>query len=255
MNKVSFDEDFLLKRCRNMNLNFKLPLRLQKRQLLEKLNFPKNLELYACQVTNLNRLNRLFSEFMEKPPFLIIVSEKPMKTLTTPLFTIDNNKKILYRNQYNKNRKISDREVIEIISSYFPKSWVEFTQPLWKEKAIAGRLLYYDSNRQLLEIQEGIIPAHLAYVKEKVYFNGELEFFSYTKNLAEFHKTKENLQEMGYKIFPLRKIQCIAESLLRLMQGFEKLKAISSLPTLEFAWDKKTGLISVDIDWPNQFLF
>lgn len=254
MNKVLFDEDFLLKKCRGMGIDFKLPLRLQKRQLLEKLSFPKNLELYACQVTNLNRLNRLFSQFMRKPPFLIIVSEKPMKTLTTPLFTVDNNKMILYRNEHNKNRKISEKEVVTIISSYPSESWIEFTQPLWGGKTIAGRILYYNPNRQLLEIQENITPAYLGCSKEKLYFSGELEFFSCTKNPFGFHKAKENLQKIGYKVFFLEKIKYVAESLEQLIQGFEKLRMISSLPTLEFAWNEKRGLISIDIDWPDQFI-
>ena len=230
-----------------------LPLRLQKRILLESIGFPIDSQLRPFRVTQRELIQTCLSEFLDRhEPFLIIVSEKPLRTVCTPLFVVKSNNDILYRSRNNESRKVSAQAILKQVSTFSKKSWVEFAKILWRQDTIAGRLIYENREKQLLEIKEGVVPEEIGNHKDLPYFlsnlNGFLRGDSFT-----FDRIK--LREAGFRIgFPRESVERLCSDLAQFSDAFEILKHIASSPTLEFAYVHHQRLIAIDIDWPTQWV-
>ncbi len=253
--RIVYNEDFLSERIRfscNLSLNCSLPLRLQKRQILGQLGFPIDLDIYPVKVTRQAEISRCYRRFIEKRPFIIIVSEKPMETLCTPFFIVRDENNVLYRDADGRWNVIFSETIPALIGRYSKQSWIEFALPLWDEKAIAGKLIYFDSEKQFIEMQQAVIPAKIAYSSEFKYFSSELESFD-CDSIFTFQRL--NLRDMGYKkCFARETIEALCLGLSYHRNGFEELKKISFSPTVEFAYFSETNrFIVVDVDWPAQW--
>ncbi len=252
--QIRYDEDFLLKKNIDFDVDYELPLRLQKREILKKLGFPQNSKMKSCRVTYKQEIHGLLTEYSKKGyPFLIIVSEKPMLSLIPPLFIVQGKDLICWRNDKGVEKMISLSETLEEIYRFSSSTWIEFTRPLWGNKTIAGRLLYLSREKQILEIQEGIRPAQLMENKEYTAYSGEIAWLEIDQH--QYSATVNTLKNLGYKFFfPLDKVKSLCEIFRAYSKGFERLLEISTLPTFEFAFTESRSLVSIDIDWPMQWI-
>ena len=234
-------------------IDFTLPLRLQKRALLKAIGFPIDSQLRSFQVTQSEHIRACFSRSLaRRRPFLIVVSEKPLRTVCTPLFIVKSKKEILYRSRNNKSRKIRPNAVSKQILAFSKESWVEFARILWGHGTIAGRLIYENRERQLLEIQEGVVPVEIANRKNLPYFLSELTCF---KCGGSFNFDRIKLREAGFNIgFPRELVERLCDDLSSFSDSFEILKRVAPWPTLEFAYLHCHRLIAIDVDWPAQWV-
>lgn len=251
---VILDEDFLVRNAVNYNLDASLPLRLQKRQLLESLGFPGNKGLQSCLSCQKEDVKVLFKNYSSMGfPFLIIVSEKSPHTIIPPLFVVRDKNDITWRDDKGIKREISYSKMVKVISRFGLSTWLEFAAFIWGEETTAGRLAYISPCEQLIELQIGVIPRQLMDNKEFAVYSGTLSYFELS--LQSYRDTKVSLQNMGYKkVLAFSVVREISKNLgERYFGAFEKLAKISSLPTLEFGIKSGQTFISVDIDWPSQW--
>jgi hypothetical protein len=250
---IVMNECFLANAGSKYGIDLSLPLRLQKRALLKALGFPGDPKLKGCRVCEADKVKRLFKEYStEGYPFLIIVSEKPMHTPVPPLFVVNGFDSVQWRDDRGTKQTISADKALAVISRYPQTTWVEFTPRPWNEHTIAGRLIYTSMDNQVLEIQQGIVPAKLINDRQLPTYVGELSFLEATKR--GYLDDSRRLREMGYlNICSFGVIRSICRAMPP-MSSFEELRFVSRLPTLEFAFTETGRLMAIDIDWPAQYV-
>lgn len=249
---IVMNECFLANAGSKYGIDMNLPLRLQKRALLRALGFPGDPKLKGCQSCETNKVVQLFKEYgAQGYPFLIIVSEKPMLTLVPPLFAVNDANSVQWRDNQGTKRVITASEALSIIKGYPQTTWVEFSLNPWGERTIAGRLIYIAVDNQVLEIQQGIVPAKLINDRQLPTYVGELSFLDVERH--RYLEDSRRLRDVGYlNICPFSMVRSICRE-MPAMASFEELRLISQLPTLEFAFG--TGqLMAIDIDWPAQYI-
>ncbi|MBU3957198.1 hypothetical protein KKI19_02935 [Patescibacteria group bacterium] len=112
---------------------------------------------------------------------------------------------------------------------------------------IAGRIIYFSFAEQLIEIQKGVMAHDIGQEREKFpYLNVDLQFFEISDRIEYGHL----LLQSGFK---KTEVDGIISCLAKYAKGFESLKNISRLPTLEFAYTVERRLVVVDVDWPRQY--
>jgi len=247
------NECFLANTGSRYGIDLSLPLRLQKRALLKALGFPDDPRLKGCRACEADKVKRLFKEYSaEGYPFLIIVSEKPMRTLVPPLFVVSDSDSVEWRNDQGAKQSISTDKALAVIGQYPETTWVEFTPRPWNERTIAGRLIYTSMENQVLEIQQGTVPAKLINDRQLPTYVGELSFLEVTRR--SYLDDSRRLREVGYlNICSFDTIRSICRAMPP-MASFEELRLVSRLPTLEFAFTETGCLMAIDIDWPAQYI-
>lgn len=245
---VRYDENFLVECSKEILINPILPFKLQKRELLEKLGFPIDDSL-VLPIQDYEQIERTLLEYdSKKMPFLLGIHLKPMPTYITPFFLIKGNR-IKFRNEFGDIQFVTPEEMLERIRKFPLQSWVEFIRSIWGDTTIMGRIIYLSLNEQLIEIQKGITPDELGEYKEgHPYFTTEL----YSFGILDRVKYRHRLLRSGFKI---TEVENIISSLKKYIQGFESLKQIANLPTLEFGYTIERELVVVDIDWPSQYQY
>jgi len=247
--KVKIDEDLLIRYSKDISIDPELPFRLQKSQLFKKLGFPIK-KTVPIPVNRKTKIRAVFAKFMkENLPFLIVTSPKPMLTCVPPLFKVNTEDIILYRDVYKNIESISSREIFLKIEELPQKSWIEFTENIWGGNTIAGRLLYASAEEQVLEIQKGVEIPDLGNDRMiSPYFSMTLSFFEHN-NSNNYRKT------MSLSGFKRTDVQKIIDSLRECARGFESLRKIGRFPALEFGYTNKKGLQVIDVDWPRQWIY
>ena len=247
------NECFLSKAGSKYSIDTNLPLRLQKRALLKALGFPGDPNLKGCQSCEINKVEQLFKEYSTQGyPFLIIVSEKPMPSLVPPLFVVNDSHSVQWRDNQGAKRVITADEALSIIKAYPQNTWVEFAPLPWRESTIAGRLIYVAMDNQVLEIQQGTVPAKLINDRQLPTYVGELSFLDVER--YRYLEDSRRLRAVGYpSICSFGVVRNICRE-MPAMASFEELRFISQLPTLEFAFTGTGRLMAIDIDWPAQYI-
>ncbi len=250
---IVMNECFLANAGSKYGINMSLPLRLQKRALLRTLGFHGDPNLKACRSCESKRVEQLFSEYSARGyPFLIIISEKPMHTLVPPLFVVNASDSVQWRDDQDAKRSISASEVLMIIGKYPETTWVEFAPRPWNDRTIAGRLIYTSMENQVLEIQQGTVPAKLLNDRQLPTYVGELSFFEATRR--GYLDDSRRLREMGHlNICSFTTVKNICRAMPPMI-SFEELRFISRFPTLEFVFTETGWLMAIDIDWPAQYI-
>jgi len=250
---IVMNECFLVNAGSKYGIDLSLPLRLQKRALLKALDFPGNPKLKGCRACEADKVDQFLKEYSaEGYPFLIIVSEKPMNTLVPPLFVVNDSDNVEWRDDQGAKQVISTDKALAIIGQYPETTWVEFTPCLWNERTIAGRLIYTSMENQVLEIQQGTVPAKLINNRQLPTYVGELSFLEVTRR--GYLGDSRRLRQLGYlNICPFDTIRSICRAMPP-MASFEELRLVSQLPTLEFAFTETSRLMAIDIDWPAQYI-
>lgn len=253
MNKeIKYDENFLKKRCREVEINFKLPFKLQKRQLLEKLGFPVDNSI-LIPLRNYQRVQSIVKDHINETPAMIGIHTRPMETYHTPFLWVkeqQDNKIIEYQDESGNIKTIAREEIFQIIERLAPQSWLELTTPIWKRDTIAGRIIYFSPAKQILEIEKGVVPDQLGGKPGKL-LNIEFSFFSYKPSI----KDKGYSEKLHQPDFKRKKVDRIVTLLKKYKEGFRTLRRIANLPTLEFGYIEDRKLVVVDIDWPNQYQY
>ncbi len=213
------NECFLVNAGSKYGIGLNLPLRLQKRTLLRTLGFPGDPNLKACKSSETRKVKQLVKEYGELGyPFLIIVSEKPMRTLVPPLFVVNNQDNVQWRDGQGAKRIITTSEVLAIIERYPPTTWVEFAPSPWGEQTVAGRLIYTSMKNQILEMQQGNVPARLINDRQLPTYVGDLSFMEASRRgyLEDSHR----LRDVGYfNICSFTTVQSICREMPPLTQG------------------------------------
>lgn len=243
---VKYDEDFFSKYSKEILVDENLPFKLQKRELLEKLGFPIDdtqlLPMRDCvhgQITELVKSNK-------GTAFLIGVHLKPMPATYTPFFIVEE-ERVKHRDELGRTQIITQKEMFEKIKTFPPQTWFEMTGLLWGPTTIAGRIIYFSFAEQLIEIQKGVMAHDIGQEREKFpYLNVDLQFFEISDRIEYGHL----LLQSGFK---KTEVDGIISCLAKYAKGFESLKNISRLPTLEFAYTVERRLVVVDVDWPRQY--
>lgn len=251
---VFIDEDFLLKNNSKFPVNYELPLRIQKRSLLQALSFPSNENMDSCLADDRDLVESLFEDYCNKGyPFLIIISEKPMSTLIPPLFTVYKKNEILWRNDQGAQKTIIFKEAMKEIAKFNTFTWVEFSRYLWTKRNIGGRMLYVDEKEQVIEIQQGTVPSQLINNLEFPVYAGKISNLKFSQK--EYSQNANCLLNLGYKhVIPVETVELLLEILYSHKEGFRELNKISPKPTFEFAFINNRLLVSIDIDWPAQWI-
>lgn len=247
------DEGFLSRQATEFNLDTSLPSRLQKRQLLKLLGFPKSRDLQSCRATDDWKIESLFKEYSQGGlPFLLIISEKPARTIIPPLFTVKSVDKITWRNDCGKKKRISYDDMLRIIARFEPSTWVEFSGYIWSPKTIAGRLAYINQREQIIELQKGVVPRQIPSRKNFSFYSGSVSLSEL--QIRDYRDTVLALKNAGYpKILDFNELWYVVDYLARYFEAFEKMAKIAPLPALEFGFLPDQTLICVDIDWPSQW--
>jgi len=250
---IVMNECFLANAGSKHGIDLSLPLRLQKRALLKALDFPGDPKAKRCRACEANKVRQFFKEYCaEGYPFLIIVSEKPMYTLVPPLFVVSDSGSVEWRDDQGVKQVISTDEMLEVINKYPQTTWVEFTPRPWNKRTIAGRLIYTSMENQVIEIQQGTVPAKLINDRQLPTYVGELSFMEVTRRgyLDDSRRLRE-AHSLNICSFGVVRNICRA---MPPMGGFEELRLVSRLPTLEFAFTETGRLMAIDIDWPAQYI-
>lgn len=247
------DEDFFQLKSIGFGLDRSLPIRLQKRQLLDMLGFPKNDRLKSCSSNDRQSQDSLFEEYcLDSFPFLIIVSEKPSFTIIPPLFIVKEPDKIVWRSDKGNKKDISHSEMIEVISQLGPASWLEFSPYIWGPEILAGRLTYIDPQHQIIELQKGVIPSQLIASQGGSLFSGSIEYLDI--GIHDYRGTSRDLAGIGHQnILDFYTVKAVVDFLAGYPLAFERLARISRLPTLEFGYLKNKTFVPIDVDWPSQW--
>jgi|SRR3989344_517146 len=247
------DEDLLVSRSESVGVRIdaKLPLRFQKRNLLRSIGFPIDNSLCAFRSREIDSIRSQLGDCLSSmKPFQVIVSEKPIITVCTPLFLVKNGQ-ITFRDRHDQERWVSGEEMIAEISALTTESWVEFANVLWNSNTVAGHLIYQDAEVQLLEIQQGVVPAQIGRTPNLPYFTTDLRFFSCEES---YNYDRMKLRELGFRFGICRKrVEGICYDLWSLAEAFKTLKAVSSWPTLEFAYTGQGKFVTLDVDWPAEW--
>lgn len=251
--KVKINEDLLLRCSKNTGIDPNLPFRLQKRKLFENLGFPVDKKIVSIPIKDERKIDETLQKFMErreenKEEFLIITSPKPMQTWIPPLFRIDRETgTVNYRDECGNWEEIELSEVLIKIRNLPPESWVEFARYLWWKDTIAGRLAYVSTEEQILEIQKGVEIPEID-KNPSATLSLSLSLFEPTDRFRYSRKIQESK-------FEAYEVKSIIDSLGKHYNGFEGLRKVANLPTIEFAYTRQEGLIVVDVDWPAQYRF
>ena len=250
---IVINECFLANAGSKYGIDPNLPLRLQKRVLLKALDFPGDPKLKGCRSCETDKVKQFFKEYCDqKYPFLIIVSEKPMLTLVPPLFVVSDLNSVQWRNNQGSKRIVTASEALATIGKYSHGTWVEFAPNPWGERTIAGRLIYTSIENQVLEVQQGSVPAKLINDRQLPTYAGELSFLEVERR--GYLEDSRRLRNAGYpNICSFSVIRSICREMPP-MTSFEELRLISQLPTLEFVFTETSRLIAIDIDWPAQYI-
>jgi len=250
---VIMDESFLNRKATGFNIDESLPLRLQKRQLLEFLGFPENKKLKPCLATRSQEIELLFREYSEIGfPFLLIVSEKSSCSIIPPLFVVEAVDKITWRNDRGEKKGISYNDMLDVIALFGPLTWLEFSNYIWGSETTAGRLVYMSQHEQIIELQKGILPSQLLSRNELSLYSGPVSYLDL--QLRGYKETASSLRILGYKeIFGFDVVRGAVKYLARFFSAFEKLAKISPMPTLEFGILRDQTFIFIDVDWPSQW--
>ena len=244
--KTKYDENFFVKKSKEILIDSNLPFKLQKRELLKKLRFPLD-DNVLILVQDGEKARFVFKKYIKKTPFLIGIHLKSMATHITPFFLIGEDKIIKYRDGFGKYQIINQEKMFDKINKLSSQhGWLEFTDSIWSPTTIAGRIIYFSSIEQLIEIQKGVVPSEIGNNREKFPYLAT-KLLSFSLGLQE----KNNLSNPGFK---KTEIDNLVFFLKKYRRKFEILKRIADLPTLEFGYTTKNGLIVVDIDWPSQYL-
>ena len=243
---MKYNENFLVKKSKEILIDSRLPFKLQKRELLEELRFPLD-DNVLLPIQDHERIKLLFEKHIRKIPFLIGVHLNLMTTHITPFFLIGKDRIIKYRDGFGNYQFISQKEMFNKIKRFSSQcGWVEFINSIWNPMTIAGRIIYFSSIEQLIEIQKGVVPTELGNNRTKSsYLTIKLLFFGLDP------QEKNNLNKFSFKE---TEVNNLISSLRRYRRGFETLKRIDNFPTLEFGYTEKNRLIVVDVDWPNQYM-
>ena len=250
-------EEFLIRNASRFDIDSSLPLRLQKRQLLGLLGFSNNKALVSCRASDKQRIENLFQEYSDKGfPFLILVSEKPSRTIVPPLFTVKGRNEIIWRDDKNVKSNISYAQFLDIISGYDPPTWLEFSNYIWGHNTIAGRLAYINAEQQIIELQLGVIPSQLLAPDRQGNFpvyDGSLSFFELSR--SDYWQHIARLRSLGHDPLSFNVVRKIIEELgSRYFMGWQELVKIAPLPTLEFGVDTTDWKFTfIDIDCPSQW--
>lgn len=241
-----YNENFLAAVCKKFLINSVLPVKLQKRELLEKLAFPVD-NNRVIPIYNTEEIRAVFVEYLAQVPFLIGMHLKPMNSFITPFFFIEEDL-IQYSDESGKRIISGQEKMFDIIQDFTSRNcWVEFVHSIWGPATIVGRLIYFSPKEQLLEIQKGVVPRELGNNREKhPYFSAELHYLS-----RSFQK-QAVLYGSSSGISPTI-IDSIIHVLRKHEYAFEVLRQVADLPTLEFGHTKLGKLIVIDIDWPSQY--
>lgn len=250
LQRAKYDEGFFIKYCREVMLDFKLPFKLQKRQLLKKLKFPLDDNVLVL-LQDCEEFNKAFSSFMGQPPFLVGIHLRPMLTNVTPFFLVDKNE-IRYCNEFGSVESVSQVEMFDEIGKFASRSgWIELVKSIWGHHTIVGRLVYSSFVEQLLEIQRGVTPKQLG--------NDRLNFPYLYVNLCYFDTRmyRKSSEESDISLccpgIRQTEVNSIISSLKKQRRKFEVLARIADLPTLEFGYVANKGLVVIDVDWPKQY--
>lgn len=250
------EDDFLANRLKVGKVDFSLPIRLQKRELLKSLGFPVGNSLISCLVSNEELLSGLLDLYMKKEdfPFLVLVSEKKLLSRVFPLFVVYSREQVLFRDHREKKSLLTYEEMLGIINGFDPDTWIELVDYVWGSDVIAGRLLYIDQGNQVVEIQRGVIPSQMFYEigDNTLIFSGSFHYFDLSS--ADYLISRRSLQAAGYhNIFSYNSVQSVVSRLGEYIEGFSELADIASMPTLEFATGPNHMFVCIDIDWPSQW--
>lgn len=250
---IVMNECFLANTGSKYGIDLNLPLRLQKRALLKALGFLGDPKLKGCRSSEANRVKQFFKEYCaEGYPFLIIVSEKPMHTLVPPLFIVNGSDSVQWRDDQGAKQVISTDKALAVIGQYPQTTWVEFTPRPWNEYTVAGRLMYTSMENQVIEVQQGSVPAKLLNDRQLPAYVGEISFVEVTK--CGYLDDSRRLREAGYlSICSFNVVRSICRAMPP-MASFEELRLVSRLPTIEFAFIETGRLMAIDIDWPAQYV-
>lgn len=246
---MKYDETFLFRYSKEIIVNNDLPFKLQKRQLLKKLNFPLDQNV-IIKFRELSKFRINFDFFQKDLPFLIGVHSKPMYSYITPFFIVNTREDIEYYDHCGCKKYLNspDEIIEEICSNFIETTWIEFVKSIWNATTIAGRLIYCSFLQQILEIQKGVSSKEVGNNRE-IYFSTELLRFRFNQ-AYNILNVREYIDRSG---FQRKEIDKILNALRIYQSGFESLKKISSLPTLEFGYTEEGRLIVIDVDWPEQY--
>lgn len=252
----TYDELFLINNARHHPVDTTLPFRLQKRELLSHLGFPRDEETLLCLAKHHEIVSEYYSNFRQKfgYPFLILVFEKVMSTTTPKLFIISAADSILWRDGSGNLSQVSYAECMSTIADLSDGTWIEFARNLWTPDVVAGRLLYLDKATQEVELQQGVRPAELVDRRDISTYYGRLE--SFWMETHEYRTQVRSMRTFGYNIpLPWNIVRNVANELSAHAAAFRQLREIARMPTLEFAFlPTSQMLVCVDIDWPGQWL-
>lgn len=250
--KTLYDNLFFLKHRLNIPISSNLPLRLQKKELLQKLGFPMDDNVQVCQVKDKENIFKLIGVYSSSPPFLIIVSQYNPVTITPPLFIVRSADLVEWRDCYGKVREINRREAVHQLDQLSGEDWLEFAYPLWDGRTIAGRLIYTSYESQVLELQRGVVPAQLMQDKSLSLYSGEIS--SCVIDSWDYLERNKFLKETGHEsVLPLTVVRQVCSFFQEKIFSLEELKKISPMPALEFFFGSQ-GLIIIDVDWPASWI-
>ena len=250
MEHTRLDEHFFDARPRPTHIDLTLPIRLQKRQLLQGLGFPPDPHLVALQMADHNSLERALAS-QSSFPFIILFSERPMVGWKTPLIIVRSARNISFRSRDGNICLVGWHEIPNIISQSPPQGWVEITRPIWGQDVIAGQLVYHNASSQFLEIQEGVDAHNIGEDLTKPYFYGQ---FCHFRTEEDLRLKVAALQADGFsRIFGRGFIKQLMSKLGEYKIRLDKLATISKSPSLEFAY-QLDNFFFLDVDWPAQWL-
>lgn len=129
VHNVRYDENFLVRRSREILVTEWLPFKLQKRELLSKLGFPID-ENSVIPLREYHPIEHSLQRHKNDTSFLAGIHLKPMTTYITPFFLIKNDE-ILYRDESGATKLITFETMLKIIRSFSKNGWVEFIKPIW----------------------------------------------------------------------------------------------------------------------------
>lgn len=230
-----------------------LPFRLQKKALLKSLNFPLDPVTQIISPSDGIALNNaLRFKLAETGNFLVVVSEMNAETAITPLLIVKGGV-FIWRDHLGNKIEVDIDRALDIMCNLPYGTWLEIADMLWDAQTIGGRLLYESSQSQILEVQQALAaPSKLLDKKSIPTFVGNLAWLEIRR--TDHQRWQKYLNLLGFESFlPYGKIRRLCRLFQDYFSGFEVLKQISPMPTIEFAL-RDGDLIVIDIDWPAQWI-
>jgi len=252
--KVKFDEEFLVKHSKEIWIDPSLPLKLQKRKLLETLGFPlENSELVP--VRDHEKINMIFAKYVKDLPFMIAIHLKPTTTLTSPYFLVKESGIVEYRDELRNIQIIDQKEMFEKMKSFPQQSWVGFIKLI--STSITGRLVYSSFEDQIIEIQKGVLPGKIGQdIKKSPYLCAKLRSFNLDFHREDSGEYDTLLVRTGEFKEKKTEIEEIIASFKKHKEALDVLRRIANLPTVEFGYKMdERRLIVIDVDWPGQYQY